>query len=314
MKDLGILEFVLGTEVKQNRANKTISMSQKRYINDMLSKFKLLDCKAAITPMCPKSKLSKSTCPKSDAEKAAMAKTPYREAVGSLLWVSNGTRPDIAYAVSQVAKYMTNPGQDHWTAVKRIMRYLKGTSELEIVYNGYRDIETSGYFCGVLPTPTLTNTGSITDHMVKRPRVIPDFYVDADYANDPESRRSITGYVFLLAGAPISWQSRQQVSVALSSMEAEYMAACAAAQEALWLRMLLADLGVDIVKPISLKEDNQAAIAFSKNPGDHKRSKHIDIRYHFVREKVASGEFTLDYISTDRQLADIFTKALDVTI
>ena len=150
--------------------------------------------------------------------------------------------------------------------------------------------------------------------MVKRPRVTPDFYVDADYANDPDSRRSITGYVFVLAGAPISWQSRQQVSVALSSMEAKYMAACAAAQEALWLRMLLADLGVDIVKPISLKENNQAAIAFSKNPGDHKRSKHIDIRYHFVRGRAAAGELTLDYIPTEGQLADIFTKALDVTI
>ena len=97
-------------------------------------------------------------------------------------------------------------------------------------------------------------------------------------------------------------------------MEAEYMAACAAAQEALWLRVLLADLGVDIVKPISLKEDNQAAIAFSKNPGYHKRSKHIDIRYHFVRERVAAGELTLDCIPTESQLADIFTKALDVTI
>jgi hypothetical protein len=243
-----------------------------------------------------------------------MATTPYREAVGSLLWVSNGTRPDIAYAVSQVAKYMTNPGQEHWVAVKRIMRYLKGTSDLEIVYNGYRDIETSGYFGGVLPTPTLLPTGSVSDHMVKRPKISPAFYVDADYANDPDSRRSITGYVFVLAGAPISWQSRQQVSVALSSMEAEYMAACAAAQEALWLRMLLLDLGVDMVKPISLKEDNQAAIAFSKNPGDHKRSKHIDIRYHFVRERVAAGELTLDYIPTECQLADIFTKALDVTV
>ena len=154
----------------------------------------------------------------------------------------------------------------------------------------------------------------MTDHVIKRARVSPNFYVDADHANDPDSRRSITGYVLTLAGAPISWQSRQQVSVALSSMEAEYMAACAAAQEALWLRMLLTDLGVDTVKPISLKEDNQAAIAFSKNPGDHKRSKHIDTRCHFVREKVASGELTLDYILTDAQLADIFTKVLDVTI
>ena len=175
-------------------------------------------------------------------------------------------------------------------------------------------ITTSGYFCGVLPTPVISNTGRITDHVIKRARVSPNFYVDADHANDPDSRRSITGYVFALAGVPISWQSRQHMSVALSSMEAEYMAACAAAQEALWLRMLLSDLGVDIVKPISLKEDNQAAIAFSKNPGDPKRLKHIDARYHFVRERVASGELTLDYISTDAQLADIFTKALDITV
>ena len=157
-------------------------------------------------------------------------------------------------------------------------------------------------------------TGSINDHMVKRPRVTPDFYVNADYANDPDSRRSTTDYVFVLAGAPTSWQRRQQVAVALPSMEAEYMAACAAAQEALWLRKLLADLGEDIIDLVSLKEDNQAAIAFSKYPGDHKRSKHIDIRYNFVREKVASGEPTLDHISTEGQLADIFTKTLDVSI
>ena len=116
----------------------------------------------------------------------------------------------------------------------------------------------------------------------------------------------------MLAGAPISWQSRSQTTVALSSMEAEYMAACAATQESLWLAMLLEQMGIEVSKPIVLKEDNQACIDFSKNPGNHKRSKHIDCRYHFVRERVASGDIVLQWIPTTEQIADIFTKALDV--
>jgi hypothetical protein len=221
-----------------------------------------------------------------------MSTKPYRELVGSLLWLANGTRPDIAYAVSKVARYVENPGPKHWEAVIRILRYLKGSVNLGIVYDGNTTSkDTQGYF--------------------SYPKANAQVFVDADHASDKDDRRSVTGYVFMLASGPVSWQSRSQTTVALSSMEAEYMAACAATQEALWLMMLLDQMGIEITKPLVLHEDNQACIDFSKNPGDHKRSKHIDTRYHFVRERVESGDIRLEWIPTTDQIADIFTKALD---
>ena len=135
-------------------------------------------------------------------------------------------------------------------------------------------------------------------------------YVDASFASDEDTRRSTTGYVFKISGGPVSWQSRMQTSVALSSMESEYMAASAAAQEAIWLNRLLEELGFRMPKPITIYEDNKAAILFSDHPGDHRRSKHIDTRKYFIREAVINGEIKLEYIPTLDQLADGLTKAL----
>ena len=317
MKDLGELQYVLGVRVDQNQAQKTIQLSQQTYIVDMLTKFNMLECRVVDTPMESKIKLSKSMAPTTPQGRKDMEQYPYREAVGSLLWIANGTRPDVAYAVSQVAKYMSNPGLPHWVAVKRILRYLKGTQDLKLTYNGNKVRSILGFSRGVLPvsiTPT-SNLGSniVVSSQNNEPiKVEADIYVDADYAADVDSRRSVTGYLFMLAGAPISWQSRQQVSVALSTMESEYMAACAATQEAIWLRSLLKDLNLlDQSKPMVIREDNQACIAFSLNPGVYKKSKHIDVKFHFVRERVASKEIVLEYIDTKDQLADILTKALD---
>ena len=136
-------------------------------------------------------------------------------------------------------------------------------------------------------------------------------YSDADYANDVDSRRSITGYVFIFAGAPLSWNSTTQHSVALSTMEAEYYAVCKAVQEAIYLRMLFEETGINIELPLVVKEDNQACIAFTKQPGEHSRTKHIDVRSCFVRQWIERGDLVLEPISTQCQLADVFTKALD---
>jgi len=135
-------------------------------------------------------------------------------------------------------------------------------------------------------------------------------YVDASFAGDVDTRRSTTGYIFKICGGPVSWQSRMQPSVALSSMESEYMAASAAAQEAMWMNRLLQQLGFKTSKPITLFEDNKAAILFADHPGDHRRSKHIDTRSYFVREAVTNGEIELVYVNTEDQLADGMTKAL----
>lgn len=201
--------------------------------------------------------------------------------VGSLVYAAMVTRLDIAHRIQVLGRHLQASGQEHWTAAKRVLRYLKGTRELGIVYgaNGARDIELYGY-------------------------------CDADWAGDIETRRSTTGYVFMLGGGSISWASKLQPTVALSSTEAEYMAACAAVQEAIYMRRLLGDLKCEQVQPTIIWEDNQGCIAMSKNPIHHKRTKHIDIRYHFTREKVESGEIDLKYVSTEHQLADLLTKPL----
>jgi hypothetical protein len=264
MKDLGMLDWILGMEVVQDPSAKILRLNQTRYLQQLLNKHNMSDCEPARTPMDSRNRLSKSMCPTTEGEMLYMTSIPYREVVGSLLWLANGTRPDIAFAVNQVARYMESPGPEHWEAVLRILRYLKGTQHLGLVFDGsVTSQDTHGYF--------------------SYPKANAQVFVDADYGGNKDDRRSVTGYVFVLAGALVSWQSRSQTTVALSSMEAEYMAACAATQESLWLAMLLEQMRVEIPRPIILKEDNQACIDFSKNPGDHKRTKHIDCRYHFVR-------------------------------
>jgi hypothetical protein len=225
----------------------------------------------------------------SDNDIKFMNELPYREAIGSLLWLSMGTRPDITYAVSQVAKFNSDPGPQHWKAVKRIFQYIQQTVGYGIKFRRCGDETTVKNFINI--------------NAIKG-------YVDADHARDPDSRRSVTGYMFILADGPVSWNSKQQASVALSSMEAEYMAASAACQEAVWLDRVLKELGNTNNNAIILFEDNKSCIQFSKNNSIHKRSKHIDQRYHYIRELVAANRVKLEYIPTEQNIADIFTKPL----
>ena len=204
----------------------------------------------------------------------------YQSAVGTLMYVMLGTRPDIAYAVGIVSQHCTNPNGHHWTAVKRIFRYLAGTRGLGILYGG--GARSKG-FC------------------------------DSDWGGSSD-RRSTSGYVFMLNGGAISWASRKQPTVALSSTEAEYIALTQATKEVLWLRSLFYEIGAPKhAQEISqISSDNQGAIALAKNPGFHARSKHIDIQYHFIREHTDTdtGTITLEYCPTDEMTADILTKGL----
>ena len=159
----------------------------------------------------------------------------YQSAVGSLLYLSNWTRPDITYAVSNVSRFCTNPTQQHWTAVKRIMRYLKGTSNHGLIYSKKYSKSCVGFS-------------------------------DADWAGDVNDRKSTSGYLFKISGAPVSWRSKKQACVALSTAEAEYMALSSAAQEATWLRQLTKDLQNGLTRPTVIHEDNQSAICMAKNP------------------------------------------------
>ena len=175
---------------------------------------------------------------------------------------------------------MQNPGVAHWAALKRILRYLVGTVSLGLQFDGSQSIELTGFS-------------------------------DADWAGDIDTRRSTTGYVFNIGGAPISWSSRRQQTTALSTMEAEYMALAAAVQEAVWLRRLLGEFGLQKEsRATCIQEDNQACIKFAKDPKDHSRAKHVDIKYHFVREMVDVEEISVVYCPTDLMVADLLTKSI----
>ena len=198
--------------------------------------------------------------------------------MGALNYAVCGTRPDLAAALSSVNQYCVNPGQQHWTAVKRIMRYIRGTESLGIMFTGTdkRAVELRGY-------------------------------ADADWGGNTD-RKSLSGYLFMIGDSLISWASKRQSVTALSSTEAEYVAAACAAQEAMWLRQLLEDVGFQQPKATVILEDNQGCIAMTKNPKFHGRTKHIDIKQHFIRDLVEDGHIELKYCPTDRMLADMLTK------
>ena len=188
------------------------------------------------------------------------------------MYLSICTRPDISQAVGALARYMTKPTTTHWQAAKDVLRYLNGTSTYGITFGGSHSLDLTAY-------------------------------CDADYAGDLDTRRSTTGYVFILNGGAISWSSRLQPTVAASTTEAEYMAAAAAIKEALWLRTLLSNLHLNITT-VNINADSQGAIKLLKNPVFSMRSKHIDVIYHFARERVIRKDITFSYIKTDHMVAD----------
>ena len=262
MKDLGKLHYCLGISIVHDEYKKCLWMHQQQYIKNMLEKYGLSDANTVSTPGDLSVKLKKD-----DGFSKNIDSVLYQSMIGSLLYAANSTRPDIAHAVGVVSRFASNPSQAHLTAVKRIMHYLKKTVDLAIKYQKSKN----GYLIG---------------------------YSDADWAGDIDDRHSTTGNLFLMAGGPISWQSKKQKIVALSTSEAEYVALGAAVQEAVWLRRLLT------------VEDNQGAIALAKNQVGHARTKHIDIRYHYIRETVQQEVVTLSYCTTKNMLADLLTKPL----
>ncbi|KAG6617006.1 Retrovirus-related Pol polyprotein from transposon TNT 1-94 [Phytophthora cinnamomi] len=274
IKELGELKYCLGIEIHRDRESKVIIMNQRAYIQRLAEKFGVENCKAVHTPADSNSKLVKPS-----EDEVFAPKYPYRELVGALMYLATCTRPDIAQAVGEVAKFCEYYNKSHWVAAKRILKYLKTTQDLGLVFNG----RTKGELFG---------------------------YADANWAGDLDTRRSTTGYVFFLNGSAISWKSKRQPTVATSSTEAEYMALYNATQEAVWLRQLLKDVGAECVGATTIFQDNQGCIALAKNPAYHSRTKHIHLKYHFLREKVEDKIIVLEYKPTDEMVADGFTKAL----
>ncbi|KAK9200145.1 hypothetical protein WN944_015341 [Citrus x changshan-huyou] len=279
MKDLGEAKKILGMEICRDRARGKVSLSQKQYLKKVLQQFSMTEqTKPVSTPLASHFKLSAQLSPSTNAEREYMLQVPYSNAVGSLMYTMVCTRPDISHAVGIVSRYMHNPGKGHWQAVKWILRYIQKTVDVGLLFE--RD-DTLGQ--GVIG------------------------YVDSDYAGDLDKRRSTTGYVFTFAGGPISWKSTLQSTVALSTTEAEYMAITEAVKEAIWLQGLLENLGL-AQEHINVYCDSQSAIHLTKNQVYHARTKHIDVRFHFVREIVNEGKILLQKIKTVENAADMLTK------
>ena len=278
MKDLGPANKILGMQIHRDRKNRKIWLSQKNYLRKVLQRFNMQDCKPISTPLPVNFKLSSSMCPSSEAERIEMSRVPYASAVGSLMYAMICTRPDIAQAVGVVSRFMADPGKEHWNTVKRILRYIKGTSDAALCFGG-------------------------SEFIVKG-------YVDSDYAGDLDKRKSTTGYVFTLAGGAVSWLSKLQTVVALSTTEAEYMAATQACKEAIWIQRLLGELGHKQQK-ITVYCDSQSALHIARNPAFHSRTKHIGVQYHFVREVVEEGSVDMQKIHTKDNLADVMTKPIN---
>jgi hypothetical protein len=267
---LGLLKYYLGLEV--NQGEEGITVCQRAYAAKILQTAGLSDCNPSETPMESRLKLSKtSSAPLVDA-------THYRSIVGSLRYLVN-SRPDLAFSVGYVSRFMEAPTTEHLTAVKRILRYVAGTLHYGCFYKREKEASLVGYS-------------------------------DSDLAGDVDTRKSTSGIFFFLGNNVITWQSQKQKVVALSSCEAEYIAATTAACQGVWLARLLAELKGRKPATINLKIDSQSAIQLSKNPVFHDRSKHIDTRYHFIRDCIEENRVTLEFIGTKDQLADILTKAL----
>lgn len=278
MKDLGPANKILGMQIHRDRVSRKIWLSQKSYVKKILQRFNMQDCKPISTPFPTNVRLSSKMSPSSEKERMEMSRVPYASAVGSLMFAMICTRPDIAHAVGVVSRYMAEPGREHWEAVKRILRYLKGTSDVALCY-GESGLTVKGY-------------------------------VDSDYAGDIDGSKSTTGYVFILSGGTVSWVSKLQSVVAMSTTEAEYVAAAQASKEAVWLKMLLEELG-HAQEKITLFCDNQSALHLARNPAFHSKTKHIRVQYHFVREKVEEGTVDMPKIHTDDNVADYMTKAIN---
>lgn len=272
LKNKGEVGYCIGVEFHLN--DDSIKIHQRSYILDTLSHFGMSDSNPTATPMEAGVKL---TTPTGNIDEET-AKLPYRELIGTLMYLATATRPDIAHAVSCLSQFLTKYSREHWNAAKRVLRYLKGTINIGITYKARGD-SLQGF-------------------------------TDADWGNCPMDRRSYTGYVFTYNGGAVSWESRKQRTVALSSTEAEYMALTEASKEAIHLRKLLTCINHEDSTDIVLYSDNQGALRLADNPVFHSRSKHIDIRHHFVRQVVNKKLVRLEHISTDDMAADMLTKGL----
>jgi hypothetical protein len=239
------------------------------------------DCNAARTPMAEKAHLSSTMSPVSNEEKADMKEVPYREALGKLLYLSIATWPDISYAIGVLCRFSENPGRLHWSALKRVIRYLKGMKDLKLTYGPSRATDE----------PFVTHS-------------------DADLGGNVDNSRSTAGFVISVGGGAVLWSSRLQHYTVLSSTESEYTTASATGCEIIWMREFLDEIGYDISAPSTLFVDSNSAVLVAKNPEHQSTMKHVNRSYHWIREKVSDREIKVQHVAGTDNPADIFTKPL----
>jgi hypothetical protein len=282
IRRLGKISSILGVKVERDREKRTIHLSQKQYIINMLERYGFADCSTVSTPIDPGVSLTLEQCPKTAEEKEEMRSVPYISAIGSIIYLAISTRPDISFAVGRLARYNANPGPAHWQAVKHLFRYLKGTMDYKLSLAP--DITTSELFVG---------------------------YSDADYGGCKDTGYSTGGYVMKMGSGAISWRSKLQDLVVSSTTEAEYVAAHSGGKEVLFLRKLFTELGYSFPSPTTLYLDNQSAISVSQKPEHHGRMKHLDLKWFWLRDEVTKWKrMQTVHCPGEFMPADILTKAL----
>jgi hypothetical protein len=275
MEDLGDLRQFLGIQFVRDRSQGTVRFMQHHYIYDLLKRFKMDRCTPVSTPSDTSVRLSPTNDDDSLADQSI-----YQSVIGTLLYLSLSSRPDIAYATSFLSRLYSNPSSTHWTALLRVLKYLRGTADHALVFQ---------------------RTGK---------ELIIHGYCDADFAGDVSDRKSTSGFVFFLNDSLISWRSKKQDCTALSTTEAEYVAMSLAAQELIYFRGLLSELGFSQDFPSVLRSDSHNALNMGANISHRTTSKHIDVKYHFIRNHVLDRSISLLYCPTGQMLADLFTKAI----
>jgi hypothetical protein len=282
MKLLGFPEKLLGMQISKDPEG--LHLSQELYITDGLDTFQLQNSQPKSTPMETGLQMSGP-----DPSDLLDNQRLYQSMVGTLMYSMIGTRPDISYSVGVLSRHMQSAGPVHLAAAKRVFQYLLKTKSEGLKYRE----------CTKSESP-----------YVRKGTVQLCVYTDSDWANNPEDRRSVTGYVCFLGGNPVSWKSKKQPTTTLSSAEAEYVAAAQSCQEITWIRSLLGEIGFEQDQATQLYIDNQAAQKLSQNPVFHGRTKHIDVRHHFIRDMVSQNQVKLSYVPTDKNVADLMTKSL----
>ena len=279
VKDVGETEYFLGMWVQQDLTLGTIRVTQHPYWEHVLNRFDLKNIVPRNIPLPTGIILDSNMSPKTDSKRKEMEGKPYCSILGLVMWGQLTTRPDLSFSVSLLACFQANPGIEHWNALLHVIGYIKNTIDFGLTY--LHDTNLS-----------------------------PTAFVDADYGGCRDTHRLTSGYVFMMAGGAVTWSSKWQATIALSTVEAEYVVMSWCAQQMVWMHSWLDEVEVEHTLPGLIKGDNRGAIALTKNTKDHSKVKHIDIQHHYFRKLVQSGAITIEQVPSEANLINIFTKPL----